>query len=162
MERHPEPALGTADKVTFQRILAYLVDGTIVGGVFGFVYLFVGLLGGGSMLLSGDPTAAFDAFTGIGGVLFLLLFLFAFLLYKPLFEAAIGYTPGKGVFGLVVAKADGGRCTPGAAVIRHLLRIIDFLFVYPPYAIGLFSIGLTEDKQRLGDLAANTVVVKRA
>lgn len=161
MHKHPEPSMGTEDKVTFHRILAYLVDNVIVFGLFGLGYILAFFVGGMSPTSTTDPTEMFMAASGFMAIIGLVTLLL-FVVYKPLFETWLGYTPGKGVFGLVVVKTDGSNCTLGAAVIRHVLRIFDILFLYPPYAIGLFSMGVTERKQRLGDLAAGTVVVKQA
>ena len=75
-------------------------------------------------------------------------------------------TPGKRCLGIRVARFSGAPPTLGQVVIRNLLRFVDFLpFVtifpvpFPTYAFGLASCALTRNFQRLGDLAANTVVI---
>jgi uncharacterized RDD family membrane protein YckC len=79
--------------------------------------------------------------------------------YFLIFEAAVGATPGKLVTGLRVLKKDGGRCTIGAAFVRNLLRFVDALpFLY---LLGALFVSLTPYKQRLGDLAAGTVVANK-
>ena len=55
---------------------------------------------------------------------------------------------------LVGRRAD--RLTYGQASIRNVLRLIDF------FLIGELMIVSSKRKQRLGDRAANTVVVQRA
>ena len=68
-----------------------------------------------------------------------------------------GQTIGKNAAGLEVRSLDGAdRLTFGQASIRNLLRLIDF------FVIGELMIATTERKQRLGDKAAKTVVVRRA
>jgi uncharacterized RDD family membrane protein YckC len=85
---------------------------------------------------------------------FALIFTYFFIM-----EAAAGITPGKLVTGLRVLKKDGGRCTIGAALVRNLLRFVDALpFLY---LLGALFVSLTPYKQRLGDLAAGTVVVNK-
>ena len=89
------------------------------------------------------------------------LLVLAFLLYYgyyAAFEALWnGQTPGKRAIGLRVISTSGRPITVYDALLRNLLRIVDQLpFVY---AIGLVSVFLTERNQRLGDLAADTVVV---
>lgn len=53
---------------------------------------------------------------------------------------------------------SGQPITPYAAILRNLLRIVDQLPGI--YAVGVLSIFLTARNQRLGDLAAGTVVVQ--
>ena len=68
-----------------------------------------------------------------------------------------GATPGKRVLGLRVVNADGTPVGWSGAVVRNLIRPVDAL--PSVYTIGLLSVLLTKNMQRLGDLAANTVVV---
>ncbi len=42
-------------------------------------------------------------------------------------------------------------------LLRNLLRVVDFLPLF--YGVGLTSLLLTRDSQRLGDLVAGTLVV---
>ena len=68
-----------------------------------------------------------------------------------------GVTPGKKGFHLRVMKVDGTPITFSDSIIRNLLRAADFLpFMY---VAGILSMVLTRRFQRLGDLAAGTVVV---
>jgi CAAX protease family protein len=68
-----------------------------------------------------------------------------------------GQTIGKNATGIEVRSVDGApRLTYGQASIRNLLRLVDF------FVIGEVMIVTTERKQRLGDKAAKTVVVRRA
>jgi uncharacterized RDD family membrane protein YckC len=68
-----------------------------------------------------------------------------------------GQTIGKNAAGLAVRSLDGApRLTFFQASIRNLLRLIDF------FVIGEVMIAATRRKQRLGDKAAKTVVVRRA
>jgi uncharacterized RDD family membrane protein YckC len=78
-------------------------------------------------------------------------------LYYSLFEGLGGKTPGKVICGIRVLKEDFSRCGIGAAMLRTLLRVVDAFFYY---LVGMVSIGATLRWQRLGDLAASTVVVR--
>ena len=70
-----------------------------------------------------------------------------------------GATPGKKFLGLVVLHADGTPVGLPASLIRNLLRAVDFLpFLY---GFGLLAMLLNRDFQRLGDIAAGTVVAYR-
>jgi uncharacterized RDD family membrane protein YckC len=78
--------------------------------------------------------------------------------YFALFEALWnGQTPGKRLIGLRVISASGRPVSVFDAILRNLLRIVDS--IPGIYAVGLVSVFVTARHQRLGDLAAGTVVV---
>ncbi len=82
-----------------------------------------------------------------------------YLGYFFLCEALWSRTPGKYVQGLVVTDASGGRCGWRRALIRTLLRIIEanpLLFGGLPAGVAILA---SKRNQRLGDLAAGTLVV---
>jgi uncharacterized RDD family membrane protein YckC len=91
-----------------------------------------------------------------------IILLSAFLiewLYPAWFEASRGATPGKRAMGLVVLNDDGTPLRWAAALTRNLLRAADFL---PAMYLGGFVVMVVNrDFKRLGDLAANTLVVYR-
>jgi len=96
-----------------------------------------------------------------GGMGTAFLLISVFLLewgYPVAFELGrSGATPGKRIMGLQVVMDSGLPVTPGASFVRNLLRAADFLpFLY---AVGVLSVLLRADFQRLGDLAAGTLVV---
>ena len=69
-----------------------------------------------------------------------------------------GQTLGKRVLGLRVMDAQGLRLDFSQIVIRNLLRTVDMLPAF--YMVGGVATVFTRNAQRLGDLAANTVVVR--
>lgn len=120
--------------------MAWLVDALIkfflmfVGAL---VLAFLGDLGQGLMLIG----------------IFLLLWL-----YNVLFEVfRHGATPGKKSLGLRVMNVNGTPVGWSASMIRNLLRFVDTL---PGcYMFGCISVLVSRNFQRLGDLAAGTIVV---
>jgi hypothetical protein len=70
---------------------------------------------------------------------------------------ARGQTLGKRLLGLRVVDAEGYRLTLPQVVLRNLLRAVDQLPLV--YVVGGISCLLSRQGQRLGDIAANTVVV---
>jgi uncharacterized RDD family membrane protein YckC len=93
-----------------------------------------------------------------GGLMLLAWFLLDWL-YPVVFEAGRrGATPGKRMTGLRVVQASGSPITVGQAVVRNFLRFIDAMPLFT-YAFGMASCLATRRFQRLGDLAAGTVVV---
>lgn len=83
----------------------------------------------------------------------------------------LGRTPGKWICGLRVIHENGQPLSWWGAALRNLLRVGDmlplalmyadagFMAVLPLYGPGLISMLLTAKLQRLGDLAARTVVI---
>lgn len=69
-----------------------------------------------------------------------------------------GRTPGKRALGLRVVDAEGLKLQPAQIVLRNLLRAVDFLPA--GYLLGGLACSLHPRHQRLGDLAANTVVIR--
>jgi uncharacterized RDD family membrane protein YckC len=127
------------------RFSAGLIDFTIKAVLVTAVALLAALLTGG--------TAAAVALTvGI---------FFAMVVFDILFEVrAGGRTPGKRVLGLRVVQSDGAPVGLRASAVRNLLRLVEGLPL--SYLPAITCILLTRSNQRLGDLAAGTVVVREA
>lgn len=83
------------------------------------------------------------------------------IVYFIVMEALKGATVGKMAMGIRVVKAaDGSAISWMESIIRNVLRIVDALpFLY---ILGMILIAVTQKKQRVGDLAASTIVVKKA
>ncbi len=93
------------------------------------------------------------------GMFFIILFLGEWF-YPVFFEVLLdGATPGKRLLGVVVLHQDGTPVGWTASILRNLLRFADFLPM--AYGFGLLAMLTSRDFQRLGDLAAGTVVVHR-
>jgi uncharacterized RDD family membrane protein YckC len=69
-----------------------------------------------------------------------------------------GQTIGKRVLGLRVMDSHGLRLQFSQIVVRNLLRFVDLLPAF--YAFGGIFAFMSRRSQRLGDLAANTIVVR--
>src|SRR5688572_5741475 len=65
-----------------------------------------------------------------------------------------GKTAGKAATSISVVSLEGGELSFGQASVRGLLRLVDV------FVIGWVTIAASERKQRLGDKAANTAVVR--
>lgn len=79
------------------------------------------------------------------------------LVYYVVMEATSGATLGKKAMGLKVVKEGGEPLDWQASIVRNLMRIIDGLFFY---LVGAIVVWVSKRKQRLGDMAAHTLVVK--
>ena len=125
-------------------LIDYLIQGLIlVALALAFDYGF-----GGSGEAGGFVVAVF-AVLGFGLVIG----------YDIAFEVlASGRTPGKRLNGLRVVRESGAPVTFAPSAVRNLLRPIDWL--PGTYFVGMVSILVTSRNQRLGDLAAGTLVVR--
>lgn len=132
------------------RFIAALIDTAIkVAVLIGF---FIFLFGGAALLGGGDVNSIAAAVYAI--VAFLVIFG-----YDVGFETlSSGRTPGKRWTGLRVVRTGGRPVGFVASAIRNIVRIVDFLPSL--YLIGIISTIATRMNQRLGDLAAGTVVVR--
>ena len=80
--------------------------------------------------------------------------------YFTLFEAFWnGRTPGKRVARIRVIQRSGRAISLFESMARNLVRYVD-MQPFPMYAVGVIAIFTTRQHQRLGDLAAGTLVVR--
>ncbi len=132
-----------------ERILAYLLDLVIF---YICVYVFYLLLIG--LFIQAMSTADSSIFVFLG-----LLPVVGWLMYHLLFEMFNrGQTIGKKVLGVRVVRIDGKE--PGFTdfLLRAIFQIVDSLFSFG--VVGSVLIASSEKRQRFGDMAANTTVVK--
>ena len=129
----------------FRRLPAYLVDFIIR-----------------SCIIAGVAWAMSFAAFFVGGTAIAVVLVLYFVMdwfYGGLFEAYWnGQTPGKRIMQIRVLSADGRPVAGRQVVLRNLLRAIDaqpFLL----YQFAFISTVMTKRFQRLGDLAAGTMVV---
>ena len=130
-----------------ERIGAFLLDGLIIG--VGYLILTVLL----SFLFSSR------LFGGGLGTFIGLLFPLSYLLYHTLFETlADGRTIGKMALGTKVVRLDGKSPHWMDILLRATLQLVDIISCFGIIAVLLVK--TTPKAQRLGDMAANTVVIK--
>ena len=103
-------------------------------------------------------------FMNMGGdaemVFIYLIILPTMIFYTFLFELFLnGQTPGKMMTGINVRLVDGSAAGPDACLTRWFMRVID-IYVTMGALAGML-INATEKEQRLGDLLAGTIVVKK-
>jgi len=138
----------------WQRALAQLVDLVPLGAGFLLPMAWMWRLFSDpeSLVESGPlfPLWFFGLF--IAAVLSGLLVLVAF----SYLEGRFGKTPGKWLLGIRVLGTDLQPCGFGRALLRNLLTFVDGFF---NFLVGTLLVALTENWQRLGDLAARTIVV---
>ena len=95
---------------------------------------------------------------GMGGGFFLIFLFVIEWLYPVMFEVFMrGQTPGKKLLGISVINDDLSPVTLGTSMVRNLLRTVDFLPLF--YLVGLVTMLSNRRFQRLGDMAAGTLVI---
>jgi uncharacterized RDD family membrane protein YckC len=146
----PPPAPVEEEDLLGRRIGAALIDLVLLGGL--------GLILG---LTIGEYSFAGPGFTVLLTGTRFLLYLALVLLYYFAAEATSGQTVGKRLLGLRVVRTDGSRPSVGAIAGRTLLRIVDWLPLL--YLVGfVVALATGPRRQRVGDLAAKTVVRRAA
>ena len=99
--------------------------------------------------------------SSLSAAFWVLGFFAVFWGYDVAFEVLnSGRTPGKAANGLRVVRESGAPVTFGPSAVRNVIRIIDLL--PGTYLVGITSILLTKRNQRVGDLAAGTLVIREA
>ena len=126
------------------RIIATLIDYGI------YLFLFV-------VYVEFMGTENSDGAKEVKGLLAMPLFLFWFI-YFVVLETVNQATPGHDICKLIIVKSTGARISLGDAFKRRVIDPID-IFCYGIPA--LICINKTPKFQRLGDLWADTVVVKK-
>ena len=136
------------------RFLAYVIDYLICGGI---------ILGAAFVLsIIGIATGSF----GMVGIMLLLWFIVRWFYNVPFELGKRGATPGKRAMKIRVMQTTGTPVTVGQSLVRNLLRFVDemptFLATFPlvpTYLFGSVAIVCGKRFQRLGDLAAGTIVI---
>jgi uncharacterized RDD family membrane protein YckC len=151
-------AAGPAPGVEFAgygaRILAYIVDGLLVGVVMSVLSLIlVATLAG---------TTRGDEVSGAGiaaATIWTLVIIAVSLVYFPYFWQRRGQTPGMRMLGIrVVRDNDGGPLGWGAAILRYIGYAINSIIFGLP--IGWLWILFDSRRRGWHDLIGGTVVVK--
>ena len=95
----------------------------------------------------------------LGDGLFAIGSFFAFYLYNVLFEVYRGgQTPGKKAVHLRVVREQGAPVDLRSSAVRNVIRVFEGpILLYVP---AMIAIVVTARNQRLGDLAAGTLVIR--
>lgn len=132
------------------KVLDWCIKFMVLLGV-GLLFLLAALLL--SMHLPDGPAAWFL-------LVFVLVLFYAFVLAFDIYYEVNhnGQSPGKKITGIRVLREGGAPLDFQASCIRNLLSLADFLPMF--YLLGGFIALLNTRGQRLGDMAAGTVVVR--
>jgi uncharacterized RDD family membrane protein YckC len=134
----------------YAQLLDWLIQGSILFGVFLVVLLVVAATGQTPGANIGGPYLLAVVLAGV------IVFLFGYDVYYE--GCCNGQTPGKRIACIRVVRESGAPIDVRAALIRNVIGLADFLPSF--YLLGGVVTMLTERGQRLGDLAAGTLVVR--
>lgn len=128
------------------RFIAWLIDTSVIT-VFFFASIYLFFTIGGSM----DSELKIAIFSAVFTVI-----KFSYSLLIEMFTN--GQSIGKKIVGIVVIKLNGNALETSDYLIRWAYRMVDFGMSF--FSVGTISILMSEKNQRLGDMIANTTVVK--
>lgn len=134
------------------RFLAALIDSALIGVIQLVIFLFSVVLVG-SFFRGRLETFSGWILAAIGLISFVILWGY-YIFFEVLWN---GQSPGKRVVKLRVLQKDGAPVTLSEAIIRNLVRVIDFLPLF--YGLGVVVMFVNDQSKRLGDLVAGTLVV---
>lgn len=139
------------------RLLALFID-SLISGLVMVLLLVIAIVLLSASLFSGPSANPMEAMMTLM-IVFAAIYLACTLGYFLGFEWAWnGQTPGKRMAGIRVVRRGGLPLTFKGVLLRNLFRILDML---PSNGfIGLVSFFASRHQQRLGDLVADTVVVR--
>lgn len=100
-----------------------------------------------------------DEGAGLAVAVFVAVLFLVQFVYDVVFETfASGRTPGKRWTGLRVVTVTGAPVGFLTSAVRNMLRLVDVL--PGVYAVGMAAVLASRHNQRLGDMAAGTLVVR--
>jgi uncharacterized RDD family membrane protein YckC len=131
------------------RFLAALIDALVLAAVLAALVIVTVLA-----RLNLHGTIAYAA-AAIGVLIINAVVLGYFVFFEIIWN---GQSPGKRAMGLRVVKTSGYPITPVTALIRNVVRLVDWLPAF--YAVGVITMIANRHARRLGDLVAGTMVIK--
>ena len=130
------------------RFVAWLIDTSILGVFFAILIYSVFSFG---VFNKYDTDSVLIV---LGGILFVIRYLYSLLIEI----ATNGQSIGKKIAGISVIKLNGNSLSTNDYLIRWAYRVVDFGM--SAFSIGTITILMSEKNQRLGDMIANTTVIK--
>lgn len=122
------------------RVVAYIIDGIILGVVGVVLVLIFGTEGSGQAISN------------------LISFVIGLLYYGYFWSSERQATPGMMAMGLRVIGEDGNRISIGRAIGRYFALLLSFIILF----IGVIMVAFDSRKQGLHDKIVKTLVVKRS
>jgi uncharacterized RDD family membrane protein YckC len=146
MQVRPISPVNEADtRVTGRRVIQYIID-----------YVITAIVASVIMWALDRGTGATNAILLLVGAVIVAAWYFWYWVYRP--YHANGRSLGMQMLGIHVISKDGGRASMMQLFIRGILLIVDTFFWG---LVGFVTIICSRYRQRVGDHAAKTVVVRK-
>ena len=150
------PAPGIRFASSGARLVAFFVDGFILGLIVSIFYVIGFVVLAAGVTVNGRGSATLGAGFGIGMIV-MLIGVVVGLLWKPWFWSHGGQTPGYKMLGMrLVRSVDGGPVGFGTAI----LRIFGYLVSGVLFDLGFIWIIFDSQHQGWHDKIAGTVVIQ--
>lgn len=155
----PAPPLRTDARIVTPEAVALEVDVAGLGSRMIAAILDLSIQGAVLFVVSWITTQVARNGNSITPAIVLVVVVFVVLWgYYPLLEGLWnGQTIGKRAQAIRVVRTDGQPVTIGPVLVRNLIRILEEFAI--PFA-GVVSMLVSSNSQRLGDLAAGTIVIR--
>ncbi len=145
----------------WRRLVAYLIDNTIIGIIF-FVLFLIAIIAYFAGATSGEESEWIAALTDPTKISSLMIYTWLLLLvltigYFTYFHGATGRTPGKMLLGLQVINQDGSPLNFGIAFLRSVSYLVSSVI----FNLGFIWVAFDKRKQGWHDKIAGTVVIIR-
>ena len=141
------------------RLAASLLDGAILGIPITVVLFIMGVLFSASLteINEEDLIAVLTVF--FLTLMYVALFIVSLLYYMVLPMYWNGYTLGKKIVGIRIARMDGKKITFSTMLLRYVVGMLIVDQVALGGLVSAIMVGATEEKRSLHDLIAETKVV---
>lgn len=145
-------------RCSIRRFLAYVVDALLMSALIIGISFLAGWWQTTTVTVTNSlgQQVPISSFVYTGGAAGYVVQAALSLGYFIVMEWATGWTIGKALFGLRVVDFAGGQISFTQSVLRNLLLIVDWFF---GGLVALISMMTSDRRQRVGDRAANTLVV---
>ena len=148
-------------RVTGRRIVQYILDLFLAGLVLGLLSLLANAIAPGSGFRSapGSVTELYTltAESGTPSIVAVLLTVAVWAIVFIVIPSRSGRTPAMALMGLRIVRVDGARPSIGQHAGRSVLLFLDMFF---GGLLGWIVILCSRQRQRIGDHAAGTLVVR--
>lgn len=139
-----------------RRAFAQMVDGIIlVAGMLPFIIGWFAMF----RMFEDEAEVMMFPLVMLAGFAFAFVWAVFLLLIFSWTEGKWGLTPGKWLVGIRVVGTDLEPCGFGRALLRNFLKLVDGFF---NFMVGMLIVTFTKDWQRVGDMAARTIVIRKA
>jgi uncharacterized RDD family membrane protein YckC len=138
------------------RLIASIIDGLVIGVIMMALAMAVTIPMIFLLSATSDPNAASGAFTCVSCMADVAVLVVVWLYYAGFESSGFMGTPGKILLGIKVSDMDGSRISFGKATIRFIFKTVLNMFFY----VGSLYILISDKKQGLYDVIANTVVIR--